>query len=106
MVIASFLAINANQKKKIIMKKKVLEITLTDRINAFDVELYLNQFQEVRKCYSVTPSCVRVYINSDKLSEKKLLKLVQQFSGTTSGRGRKKNVKSVIEITDNNGLAL
>lgn len=82
------------------MQKEGLEIRLNGKIDAFDVEAYMNRFKEISKCHSVDCSTIRVYYNAEKIVAKKVLKLVQTYGSEPGGRRRKKNVVSVIEITN------
>lgn len=80
------------------MEKTILEITLTEKIDAFKLSDYLNRNKDL-KASVVTCNSIRVRFSPEKMAEKLVLKLIQQFS-SKDHRDRKCNVKHIKQVQD------
>lgn len=78
--------------------KQHLEIELDQTVDVWKLQTMLNTFKEV-KCNVVTCNSIRVWFNDDKIADKKVMKLIQQFSNKDR-RKRKANIIHIKEVNE------
>jgi hypothetical protein len=76
--------------------KANIELQLKPEVNAFEVASKLNRYKNV-KAYAITCSSIRVWYNDQRITDKKLLKLIQSTT-KTDDRKRKLNVEHLKNV--------
>ena len=78
--------------------KQNIEIDLKPGVDPFAVQSFLNRYRQV-KCNVVTLSKVRIWFNEDRISLKRILKLVAAASNPDK-RTRKANIVHIKDLED------
>lgn len=80
------------------MNKISLELEVKPSVDVFGLSNFIASIKAVKKAYIVTGQRLRIYFDEDKLSAKKLMKIIAGYGKQQHGN-RKRNVSSVREVT-------